>query len=447
MDRRQFIALSAASAAVGAAPLAAQTATKSRAAEVRSLRKFAEATHPRGLEAKADEQWRSRWSSLEADADRLSDGAYFLGLRRGLGWFGDGHTTPLPFDFTDGVPDALKRGPFGLTLPLRISLFHDGAWVTSAEGAAMPLLGRRLDRIGTREIADLIRSDAEHWPGNRAWAHRLIGFDLSSPAFLQGLGATSDAKSPVRFTAGNLSIDIRPTALPGGALTEVMRPTTDVERWTGDAGRGLFVRPLQDRRALYLSIDDMGDAKDYSFEKFTQDSFAALSLTWPERVIVDLRRNGGGNNFYGEALRKRLAASRFNRAGGLYVLTGPRTFSAAQNLVTRLERETFAFIVGEPTGGAPNHYGDAKLFKGESTGITSIVSALPWFDSYPQDRRPWIMPDILIPNVYADWEAGRDPALEVAMTQRAEPEDELNRSRIFFYNRPSQKAEWKPFWA
>jgi hypothetical protein len=36
-------------------------------------------------------------------------------------------------------------------------------------------------------------------------------------------------------------------------------------------------------------------------------------------------------------------------------LTSPQTFSAAMNFATRLERETDALFVGEPTGGAPNH--------------------------------------------------------------------------------------------
>jgi C-terminal processing protease CtpA/Prc len=166
-----------------------------------------------------------------------------------------------------------------------------------------------------------------------------------------------------------------------------------------------------------------------------------------ERLVVDLRRNGGGDNYLAEALRKRIARSGFNRPGGLYVLTGPRTFSAAQNCATRLERETFATFVGEPTGGAPNHYGDATLFTGAITGISALVSTLAWFDSYPQDRRPWILPDLPVNDTFADWRAGRDPALQTALThQGTAAADELEPSRIFYFGRESQKRDWRPFW-
>jgi hypothetical protein len=129
------------------------------------------------------------------------------------------------------------------------------------------------------------------------------------------------------------------------------------------------------------------------------------------------------------------------------VLTSPFTFSAAQNPVSRLERDSFALFVGEPTGGAPNHYGDAQPITSAVGGFTSIVSTLPWFDSYPQDQREWILPDMPAPVTFADWRDGADRALAVAMEHVTQDEpDELLRSRIFYYNRDSQKAGWAPFW-
>jgi hypothetical protein len=165
------------------------------------------------------------------------------------------------------------------------------------------------------------------------------------------------------------------------------------------------------------------------------------------RMIIDLRRNGGGNNFLGEALRRGVERSRFNRPGGLYVLIGPQTFSAAQNLANRLERETFAIFVGEPTGAAPNHYGDASTCTGPATDLAVHVSTLPWFDSVPQDHRQWIFPDLLSPAMFADYAAGRDSALDLALTHADDAEaNELTRERIFYFSRPSQSGEWRPFW-
>jgi hypothetical protein len=76
-----------------------------------------------------------------------------------------------------------------------------------------------------------------------------------------------------------------------------------------------------------------------------------------------------------------------------------------------------------------------------------MVSTIPWFDSYPQDRRMWIMPDLPVPQLFEDWRAGRDRALDVALAHRtASPADFFDNDRIFYFARESQKAAWKPFW-
>ena len=365
-------------------------------------------------------------------------------------WFKDGHTTVLPFEFVGGLPPPLANGPFSYSLPVRARVFHDGAWIVGAGTNAKSLLGARITRIGGLSAAELIRAFAEQWPGNDAWAHRWSAAPFSSPALLQALGAVDDAAAPVLFEAQSgakvLKGSLEPSAKAQSDLPAVTRSATEAEGWASSAGGGNFVRPLPDRRALYLSIDEMDDVEGKTFEAFTREAFEAMAAPGIERLVVDLRRNGGGNNYLAEALRKRIERSAFNRPGGLYVLIGPRTFSAAQNCATRLERETFATFVGEPTGGAPNHYGDAALFTGEITGISAIVSTLAWFDSYPQDTRPWILPDLPVNETFADWQAGRDAALQAALAhQSTAPADELDPSRIFYFRRESQQ-DWRPFW-
>ena len=91
--------------ATAASALQAQAQAAGRRTEVQALRLRAETLHPRGREAAANADWRARWDALVADADQLSDGAYFIRTRQALGWFKDGHTTLLPFEFTGGVPD------------------------------------------------------------------------------------------------------------------------------------------------------------------------------------------------------------------------------------------------------------------------------------------------------------------------------------------------------
>jgi hypothetical protein len=314
------------------------------------------------------------------------------------------------------------------------------------------MLGARITGVGDLSVEQIIQAGANRWPGNRAWAHRWSAAPFSSPALLEAVGVKFGAGGTIRFRfipdgADHIAEQVlTPVRGPLNVPIEVSRTPTPREGWAKVLQAGNYVKPLPDRAAIYVSIDGMEDLPLRSFAQLTRETFAAMDGD-ADRLIIDLRRNGGGDNFLGEALRKHIEASKFNRPGRLVVLIAPATFSAAQNLATRLERETFATFIGEPTGGAPNHFGDAKLFVGRATGMTAIVSTIPWFDSYPSDKRPWIMPDVLVPSTFEDWRSGRDRALDTALeTKSAAQLDQFSEDRIFYFGRPSQKQTWAPFW-
>ncbi|HYD72053.1 MAG TPA: hypothetical protein VEF55_02880, partial [Candidatus Binatia bacterium] len=327
LTRRAFAALASVSAL--ATQAAAQTTVDARRAEVEALRRFAETTHPRGREAVGDADWRARWDALAAEADALSIGTYFIRTRRALAWFKDGHTTTLPFEFMGAPPE----GDFQLSLPIRARAFHDGVYVNAAKDEGAALNGARITRIGGMATVALMRAIAEQWPGNDAWAHRWSGYHFTSPALLQGLGVVPSAGDPIRVEAMRGSRRIRATLRPrqgaGADLVEMERTPSRRETWERQAGIGNYVRI--EGRAVYISCNDMNDVEGKTFADFTRECFAAMDNADTDRLIFDVRRNGGGNNFWPEALRKRLLRSRFNRPGGLYVLTSPFTFSAAQN--------------------------------------------------------------------------------------------------------------------
>lgn len=455
INRRELLALAASSAAgaastAGAAPRL-KANLKSRASEIRALRLFAEATHPRGREARDDRAWQHQWATLERSADGLSDGAYFVRTRHALAWFEDGHTTILPFEYLGKLPAAFAAGAFGLHLPWKVKAFDDGVYVVKATAEHAASTGARVDQVGSLSSAAFIKAVDATWPGNRAWTQNWVPLAFASPGQLQGLGAFPDPTAPlqVALTRGNgaARAALRPSRGDLALSSEIVRTKTPQENWAVAAKRGNYVKLLPERRAIYVSNDDMDDEGGATFQRFTKEIFDAMQSAPADRLILDLRRNGGGDNFLGEPVRKHIERSSFNQPGRLFVLIGPQTFSAAQNFANRLERETYAIFVGTPTGLSPNHYGDANIFTGPATGLTAMVSTLPWFDSYPADTRVWIMPDLLVPATFADWRSGGDPALDAALTQIfVGAPDDVSPDRTFYYQRASQKQEWKPFW-
>jgi hypothetical protein len=80
-----------------------------------------------------------------------------------------------------------------------------------------------------------------------------------------------------------------------------------------------------------------------------------------------------------------------------YWFIGRRTFSAAQNTATAIERETNAIFVGEPTGSRPNFIGETIPFQLPYGKTLVNVADLCWQTSWPMDHRPWIAPELYAP--------------------------------------------------
>ena len=439
IDRRTFTKATTAAALAAAAPPAFSVTSGGRA-EALALIRFAERTHPRGLEARANARWRMLAQEFAASAS-LPVAKYIVRALTLLAWFRDGHTTLWASE--------LRAGPFGLDMPIRAAAFFDGLYVVEAAPELQALLGSRIERVGNIPVEELVRRFAAIWPANNiAWPHHDADLLFTTPGLLHGLGVIGGPDGdPVPLVArAHDGSTIRTQLHPNRVLHRTAFARTPYPRdvWGTEAAAPNFVRPLADQRSLYVSLDDISQPVP-QFMTFVRQVAEAMDDPRWSKLIIDLRRNPGGNNFLGEPLRKHIERSRFNRPGGLYALISPTTFSAAQNLANRLERETFALFAGEPTGGAPNHFGDAKPFTG--TILHGGVSTLPWFDSYPMDHRPWIMPDMLIPRTFEDWSSGRDRVLEAVLSdERAAASDDLTKDRTFYYERPSQSGEWKPFW-
>jgi hypothetical protein len=103
-----------------------------------------------------------------------------------------------------------------------------------------------------------------------------------------------------------------------------------------------------DHRVLYLQFNAVRDHPAEPFANFCDRAFAYIDHHDIERLVLDLRWNGGGNTFLSQALLRHLVGSqKINEWGSLFVIIGRATLSAAQNTATAIERHTKAIFVGE----------------------------------------------------------------------------------------------------
>ncbi|MEO8539167.1 MAG: hypothetical protein ABI577_05455 [bacterium] len=172
--------------------------------------------------------------------------------------------------------------------------------------------------------------------------------------------------------------------------------------------RKLWMGRLNGGRALYVGYD----STRVETAAFARRLVATCARDAPERIIVDLRRNGGGNNTTYGPLVEVLATP---TAARLIVVMGRATFSAAGNLAAELRAFKHAVFVGEPSGGGVDQYGDVVPVVLPATGWAVRVPTLLHDRTYGSRRRLAVEPDVAVEPAIEDVLAGRDPILEEAL--------------------------------
>jgi len=331
----------------------------------------------------------------------------------------DGHTQILFLDPAVGFH----------RYPVRLYWFEEGLYVTAARPDLAELLGARLVSIDGVPAAEAVGRIRPYIHGDNDMNVRdVLPSRLLMGEFLEAAGV-SPARDHAAFAfreADGSTRTVRLDALPADAdipWTTALDALPRKPLYQTRPGDPYWYRYLPERRLMYVQYDAVENDEDDPFAAFCQRLFAAVDSTRADHLVLDIRRNNGGDNTLLLPLVTGLIRSRVNRPGRLFVITGRLTFSAAVNLAAQIEHFTHATFVGEPTAAPANHYGETRLLTLPRTGIRMLMSTLYWQSAGDaKDHRPWIPPSIPAPPTASDYFAGRDPAMtaiERALTARA----------------------------
>lgn len=128
-------------------------------------------------------------------------------------------------------------------------------------------------------------------------------------------------------------------------------------------------------------------------------------------VIIDLRRNGGGDFFVGLTLAWGLVlCDKLDWHNGMYVLIGRATFSAAMSNAVQYRQILNATLVGEPTGANPVGYQDADIFTLPNSGWVVMHSKRLY--RFQEISTEGVEPDIFIAPELESLKQGKDLQLE-----------------------------------
>jgi len=356
------------------------------------------------------EQFDAEVQKLQDAIPKMSDAAIEIGFMKLARLAGDGHT-------------AIRPSSPSPTLPVRFFLFEEGVFITATTPDQADFAGSQLLKIGALPVEKALAAlepliSRDNPMGLKAAGPRL----LTVPRILNALGLIPDADK--------VSLTMR--GLDGKERTVVLSAQSGMPDATWVTARqGLKVAAplyqknrtapywfefLAESKTVFCQYNAVRNDSKESFEKFCGRMFEFVEKNEVERLVLDLRFNGGGNTFLTPPLIHGLIrCPKVNQAGKLFVIVGRQTFSAAQNCSTDLEMHTKATFVGEPTGSSPNFIGETVPLTLPYSGMRGSISDLYWGRSWPMDYRIWIAPRLYAPPTFAALRANRDPALDAIL--------------------------------
>lgn len=381
------------------------------------------ADHKNVYHSVTPQQLDQAFAALDRDLPTLSDTQITVRLMAIGALVNDGHSRVD----VDSRPGLTHIGLWLVSYP-------DGVFIREATTDNKALLGARVERIGsvpTDEALTRIRSIIACDPHNdgraQTWPLSML---LTDPLVLNGLGLSTSPEE-VTYTVsqnGHTSTVTLKPSLNGHDMHPFRKDWLSAITQRGDQPlakpwlENIAFAEVPAAHALYLQFNSVYPPPGQTMDQFADGLERFIAAHNDDRLIVDLRRNGGGDNTNLRPLLIAIARSRFNHRGHLYVLIGPTTFSAAQNFTSRLEGATEAIFVGEPTGSNVNFYGDPIAFDLPNSHITVKMSRLWWQDKDPTDTRTATFPEISIgPDTFAEALIGKDAALHYALYAPAPP--------------------------
>lgn len=320
----------------------------------------------------------------------------------------------------DGHTAVLRPQEEGHYLPLQMHWFPEGLFVVAAGTGAEAAFEARITHLGNMPIEEILKNLETLVPhDNPSHFRHLAALHLSQAELLVGMGA-APALTPIEvgFERSGQTSRLSLQPLAWNQIRNL--------KWT---------RPQFSQPPLYLQKSQLPHWNDWianehtiyfkynrcqdraAFQKLVQGTAGFIAQNDVRRFVLDLRDNGGGDSSIFDSLYQYLSSHpTLNRKGALYVIIGRKTFSSAV-LNAMAMRQTQAILIGEPSGGRPNHFGEVKTFTLPSSRLTVSYST-KHFRPMAEADPDAIEPDIRVEIRFADWQAGRDPVLEKILEEK-----------------------------
>jgi hypothetical protein len=390
-----------ASTAPAATPENLQLSTEQWREDLQFLARELPKRHMSAFHYTSRERFEASVAALDHKLPQFDAAHVYVGMMRIVNSIGDGHThLRFPTDSDD--------------FPVNVSRFAGEYRVVAAAPRFAKAIGSRLSAINDTPIErvhDLIFAVTPQDETSQLREAQVTNWMLTG-ILLHGLDITPSAGSArlqlVDDRGAKSTIDLQ-----SDHTRERQWAYAKVPLFREHPGETFWYTWLPKSRAVYCNWRSYKNLREKS-----RGLFDLIEKERPEKLVIDLRQNGGGDYFVGLAnmVSRIRNLPEINRKGHLFVLIGPFTFSAAMSNSAHFRQKTAATLVGLPIGEKPNSYQESRLATLPNSHLTLSYSVR--FYKFVDTGENMIRPDREIETTWADFKAGRDPVLEWVLEQK-----------------------------
>ncbi|WP_281540274.1 tetratricopeptide repeat protein [Maribacter aestuarii] len=389
--------------------------------DLRFLQKTVHSDFPFLFKKVEKEAWDATVEKLYTQIPYLEEHEIKVGLTRMVSFFEYGHTQ-IPFSTVS------DKG----VLPINLYHFKDGIYVEGTTKENSGILGAKLLKVGEFAVDQALEMVRPVVPVENESYFKAYGLRfLTVPTVLHAQGVIPEYSEQITLTFEKegkpmeytLSTIPREDLSVGYGLTI---PNADWVSAREEVSTPLYLKQLNESyfhfeylpesKTLYARQSSVFDHEKETIKDFYKRLFEFIDNNEINKLIYDVRLNGGGNNYNNKQfIQGIMARPEINTQGKFFFIIGRRTFSACQNLTNEIENYTNAIMLGEPTAENKNFYGDAKKVTLPNSKINAYLSFAWW-----QDKPQWENADATVPHfpkelTFDEYRTNQDPVMDFAL--------------------------------
>lgn len=428
-----------------------------------TLRRIVRESHPnpyRGItEAEAEKNWRRTREQIKKPLTEMQ----FLNLLNPVySQYNDGHTyLDIPTD-SESYKNYSKNG--GLFFPFKIWESKERLFVTEKLGEFDLPKGTEILQINGKPVRKIYRDLVNAMSGDSPANKSATAVRLFSLIYWQRYNPGNEFTLKIRRPNQNKTETVKTGGITGAQLENVMYGAKAVDAY--ELTPEIFV----------LEVNKM--QSNEKVKKFIDETFAQIKEKKYPVLVIDIRRNGGGNSVVGNWIFSYLTRKPYRHAnikeirissyltanyknfsgwmdelktkypvegdrvvqkataaanerdiadkekwiyeGKVYLLTAPQTYSSAFMMAETFKCYGFGTMVGLAPGSHRNLTGELWQFKLPKSKIAGYVATSQFFPPcYEKEKTDFLAPDVKIEQTPEDLIAGKDTVLEFIKKQNA----------------------------